>query len=70
MEEIRVECELLPATNKLVGLAQLLDCGADNTEQMDASGFIGLSVMLFSIVNEISDICEDLNRRISGQGVN
>ena len=67
MEKILVECELLPATNKLVGIAQLLDCGADNTEHIDESGFIGISAILFSIVDEISAICYDVNKRITDQ---
>jgi len=67
MEKIEVEMELLPATNKLVGLAQLLDCGADNTGQMDESGFIGLSAILLSIVDEISHISYELNKRIADQ---
>ncbi|MBW2709184.1 MAG: hypothetical protein JRD04_07885 [Deltaproteobacteria bacterium] len=64
-EEVNVEREMLSPVNKLAALSQLFDCAADgDRERLDLSGFIGVGVLLHSIVDEILEIAQKVDGRI------
>ena len=66
-EEISVARDMLTPINKLTAISQLFDCAMDGTrlEKLDEVGFLGVSYLLETIVNEIIYISNDLDGHIT-----